>query len=90
MTDFNALAESAIEASDAACAVFVAAQRAFDRSRSAKNRAALIAASDAFEVAAAAAREAQDRAERAETVAARLAAVAGRRALRANQGDLFA
>jgi hypothetical protein len=90
MTDYTALAASAIEASDAVCAVYVAAQRAFERSRSAKNRAALIAASEAFEAAAEASRAAQDRAERAETVARRLAAIAPRRAMRSAQMDMFA
>lgn len=90
MIDYNAAAEKALANCDAASAAFIAAQRAFDRSRSAKNRAALIAASQAFEIAAEASRNAQNRAERAETVARRMAAIAPRRAIRAAQMDMFA
>lgn len=66
-----------------------AAQAAFDRSRSMKNRVALIAANEDFETKAQAARDEQARAQRAYLVAARLEATAERRAAR-KQPDLFA
>lgn len=81
---------AAEQAFDAACQAHTNAERAFRRSKSAKNRAAFLAASEAHETAAAAMRHEQTRMERAATVARRLELTAPRRALRAAQGSLFA
>lgn len=78
------------QAFDEATQALTNAQRAFARSRSAKNRAALVAAMEVQEAAATTMRQEQERAERAETVSRRLALVAARRAQRAAQTDLFA
>jgi hypothetical protein len=80
--------DNAEKARDEACRIFTEVQRAFDKSRSKKNRYALIAASQNFEIAAEAARYAQDRVERARTVANRLAILEPRRKMFELRGNL--
>lgn len=75
---------------EAALSTLKSAQRAFDRSRSMKNRKALIAANETFDVAAQAARDEQDEIQKAFLRAERIAAIAPRIAARAAQTDLFA
>ena len=74
----------------AACTEQRAAQARFTRSRSAKNRAALIAAENAVYEAAAACRAERERIEAAERTADRAARRAAIAAERARQGDFFA
>jgi hypothetical protein len=86
-TEIHTIAETAF---DAACATYKQAAADFKRSRSAKNRAAFVAASQTLEVTAEACRNAQDRMQREAEVEARKAVLAPRVALRAAQVDLFA
>ena len=75
---------------DAACVVYRAARRAYERSRSTRNREALLAAEHAHQIAAAECRAEQTRQDRA-LAAAFLASVnAARHATRGASVDLFA